>query len=196
MRDLGFLVGELQTAFLQAERTHNAQAPDDRNWVAIQALELLAQTIRSVAARLAPHVSFALNTTAIPRVVLKSSGWDQAIQNVLKKVIEPATDAVGSEVTYPRLGPISRVGLITEAAMTAFARPGDGQCPVPEHVAPLWRNVVLTAFREDVALKPQELTAWFVSSGWDEPAAGELARQFYGDIALLAEHEEAERQPA
>jgi hypothetical protein len=119
-----------------------------------------------------------------------------SIQRVLMEVIEPATNAVGAEVCYPLLGPISRVGLKTETAMAAFARSGDGQWPVPEHVAPLWRAFVLTAFREDVALKPQELTAWFVSSGWDEPAAGELARRFYGDIALLAEHEEAERQPA
>ena len=74
-----------------------------------------------------------------------------AIQHVLKEVIEPATDAVGSEVSYPRLGPISRVGLKTEAAMTAFARSGDGQWPIAEHVAPLWRAFVLTAFREDVA---------------------------------------------
>jgi hypothetical protein len=152
-----------------------------------------------------PQILLCLNRASDRRIrggtydmdpVAKLTDLASAIQNVLKEVIEPATDAVGSEVTYPRLGPISRVGLKTEAAMTAFARSGDGQWPVPEHVAPLWRNVVLTAFREDVALKPQELTAWFVSSGWDEPAAGELARQFYGDIALLAEHEEAERQPA
>lgn len=119
-----------------------------------------------------------------------------AIQHVLKEVIEPATAAVGLEASYPRLGPISRLGPKTEAAMTAFAESGDGQWPIPEHVAPLWRAFVQTAFREDVALKPQELTAWFLSSGWDEPAAGELTHRFYADMALLAEYEEAGRQPA
>jgi hypothetical protein len=118
------------------------------------------------------------------------------IQHVLMEVIEPAAEVAGTEVSYPRLGPISRVGLKTEAAMTAFVESGDGRWPIPEHVALLWRALVLTAFHEDVAIKPQELTGWFVSSGWDEPAAGELARRFYAEIALLAEHEEAERQPA
>jgi DNA polymerase V len=42
-----------------AERTGNAQAPDDRNWLKIQALELRVQTIRSVSARFALHVLFA-----------------------------------------------------------------------------------------------------------------------------------------
>jgi hypothetical protein len=39
-----------------AERTGNAQAPDDRNWLRIQALELRVQTIRSVSARFTLHV--------------------------------------------------------------------------------------------------------------------------------------------
>ena len=39
----------------------------------------------------------------------------------------------------------------------------------------------LTAFREDVALKPEELTAWFAASGWDEQAATELTNRFYAD---------------
>ena len=38
-------------------------------------------------------------------------------------------------------------------------------------VGAIWRNFVLTAFRDDAALKPEELTAWFVASGWDELAA-------------------------
>ena len=50
-----------------AERTHNAHAPDDRNWLVTQALELLAQTIRSVAARFEPHVSFACPGSALGR---------------------------------------------------------------------------------------------------------------------------------
>ncbi len=152
-----------------------------------------------------PRISLCLNRTTDRRI--RGGTYDfhpgatladlaSAIQHVLKEVIEPAATAVGSEVFYPRLGPISHVGLKTEAAMTALAKSGDGQWPIPEQVAPLWRAFVLNAFREDVALKPQELNAWFVASGWDEPAAGELTRRFYSDIALLAEHEEAERQPA
>jgi hypothetical protein len=39
-----------------AERTGNAQAPDDRNWLKIQVLELRVQTIRSVSARFTLHV--------------------------------------------------------------------------------------------------------------------------------------------
>ncbi len=57
-------------------------------------------------------------------------------------------------------------------------------------------RLILTAFREDVALKPEELTAWFVDSGWDGQAATELTNRFYADAALVAEYQEAERQPA
>jgi hypothetical protein len=117
-------------------------------------------------------------------------------QRILAEVIEPAAAAVGLEVAYPRLGPISRVGPNTEATLRAFAEAGDGQWPIPEHAEPLWRTFVLAAFREDVALKPEELTAWFVASGWEEPAASELTNRFYANVALIAEYEEAGRQPA
>jgi len=118
------------------------------------------------------------------------------IQRVLAEVVEPAAAAVGLEVSYPRLGPISRVGPQTEAAMTTLAEASDGQWPIPAHAEPLWRTFVLTAFREEVALKPEELTAWFVASGWDKLAASELANRFYANVALIAEYEEAGRQPA
>lgn len=118
-----------------------------------------------------------------------------AIQYALKEVLEPAASALGLEVSYPRLGPISRVGPRTAAAMTALAEVGDGQWPLPEPLDPVWRNVVVTAFREDVAFKPEELTAWFAASGWDELASGELTKRFYADAALLGEFEDG-RQPA
>ncbi|MCI0460406.1 MAG: hypothetical protein L0Z62_25925 [Gemmataceae bacterium] len=119
-----------------------------------------------------------------------------AIQHALREVIEPAAAAVGLEVTYPRLGPISRVGPTTEAAMRALAEAGDGQWPLPKGAEAHWRAFILTAFRDDVALKPEELTAWFVASGWDEQAATELTNRFYANVALIAEYEEAGRQPA
>ena len=59
-----------------------------------------------------------------------------------------------------------------------------------------WRILVLTAFREDVALKLEELTAWFTASRWDEQAATELTNRFYADVALVSEYEEVERQTA
>ncbi len=118
------------------------------------------------------------------------------IQHILREVLEPGATAVGLKVAYPRLGPISRVGLKTQAAMTALVEAGDGQWPLPQQVEQRWRIFVLTAFREVVALKPEELTAWFAASGWDEQAATELTNRFYADVALISEYEEVERQPA
>ena len=118
------------------------------------------------------------------------------IQHILREVLEPGATAVGLKVAYPRLGPISRVGPKTQAAMTALVEAGDGQWPLPQQLEPRWRIFVLTAFREDIALKPEELTAWFAASGWDEQAATELTNRFYADVALLSEYEEVERQPA
>ena len=119
-----------------------------------------------------------------------------AIQHVLKEVLEPAAAALGLEISYPHLGPISRVGNRTAAAMTALAEAGDGQWPLSDKLEPIWRTFVLTAFRDDAALHPEELTAWFIASGWDERAAAELTRRFYTEAALLGEYEEAGRQPA
>jgi hypothetical protein len=83
------------------------------------------------------------------------------IQHVLGEVLEPAAAAVGLEVSYPHLGPISRVGPIIAAAMRALAEAGDGQWPLPKHVEPYWKSYVSTAFRDDVAISPEQLTAWF-----------------------------------
>ena len=118
------------------------------------------------------------------------------IQLILREVLEPGATAVGLKVAYPRLGPISRVGPKTQAAMTALVEAGDGQWPLPQQVEQRWRIFVLTAFREDVALKPEELTAWFAASGWDEQTATELTNRFYADVALISEYEEVARQPA
>src|SRR5262249_46327589 len=49
------------------------------------------------------------------------------IQYILGEVLEPGATAVGLEVGYPRLGPISRVGPKTQAALTALVEAGDGQ---------------------------------------------------------------------
>jgi hypothetical protein len=118
------------------------------------------------------------------------------IQHVLGEVLEPAAAAVGLEVSYPRLGPISRVGPKTAAAMIALAEAGNGQWPFPKHVEPYWKSYVNTAFRDDVAISPAELTAWFIANGWAEDAADELTKRFYSDVAMLEEYEEAGRQPA
>lgn len=117
-----------------------------------------------------------------------------AIQHALGEVLVPAASALGLEVSYPRLGPISRDGPRTAAAMTAFAEAADGQWPLAETLETLWRSFVVTAVREDVALKPEELTEWFIASGWDESASAELTRRFYAEAALLGEFEEAGRQ--
>ena len=82
--------------------------------------------------------------------------------------------------------------------MTALAEAGEGRWtwPLSEQLERIWRTFVLTAFRDDAALHPEELTAWFTANGWDERAAAELTRQFYTEAALLREYEEAGRQPA
>jgi len=118
------------------------------------------------------------------------------IQHVLREVLEPGATAAGLRVAYPRLGPISRVGPKTQAAMTGLVEAGDGQWPLPQQAEQRWLSFVLTAFREDVALKPEELTAWFTASGWDEQGATELTNRFYADVALISEYEQVERQPA
>jgi hypothetical protein len=79
--------------------------------------------------------------------------------------------------------------------MTTFAEAGDGQWPLPEHVESLWRKLVQTAYRDGVAIQPEELTAWFIASGWTEEAGAELTKRFYRDVSLLEEYEEAGRQP-
>jgi hypothetical protein len=121
-----------------------------------------------------------------------------AIQHILIDVLEPAAAVLGLEISYPHLGPISHVGNRTAATMTALAEFGGGQWPWPlsDQLERIWRAFVLTAFRDDTALHPEELAAWFIASGWDEQAARELTRRFYADAAVLGEYEEAERQPA
>jgi hypothetical protein len=118
------------------------------------------------------------------------------IQRVLGEVLEPAAAETGLEVSYPRFGPISRVGSRTQAAMDELTRAGDGQWPLPDEAEVLWRRFVSTGFREDAAFRPEELHDWFLASGWEEAAASELTGRFYRDVALIDEYEKAGRQPA
>jgi hypothetical protein len=118
------------------------------------------------------------------------------IQRILTEVLEPAAAEVGLDVSYPRLGPISRVSAKTVAAMTALAEVADGQWPLPTDLEPAWRNFVYTAVRDGVAINPVELTEGLVASGWSSDAAALISRRFYSDAASIGESEEAGRQPA
>lgn len=118
------------------------------------------------------------------------------IQHVLGEVLEPAAADAGLQVSYPRVGPISRVGSRTQAAMDELVRAGDGEWPLPEDAEALWRKFVFAACHEDAAFRPEELHDWFLASGWEETAASELTNRFYRDVALIQEYEEAGRQPA
>jgi hypothetical protein len=118
------------------------------------------------------------------------------IQRVLGEVLEPAAAETGLQVSYPRVGPISRVGPRTQAAMDDLARAGDGHWPLPEGAETPWRKFVFTACREDAAFRPEELHDWFLASGWEETAASELMKRFYRDVALIDEYEESGRGPA
>jgi hypothetical protein len=154
-----------------------------------------------------PRVLVCLNRATERRVRGGTYGIDQsasladlasAIQYVLIELLEPAASAVGLKVAYPHLGSISRVGNRTAAAMTALAESADGRWPWSrsDQLERVWRTFVVTALREDAALHPEELTAWFIASGWEGPAAAELTQKFYDEAEFLAEYEEAGRQPA
>jgi hypothetical protein len=118
------------------------------------------------------------------------------VQRVLAEVLEPAAAEVGLEVSYPRLGPISRTGTKTTAFLTAIAEAADGSWPLPDDAESLWKKLILAAAREGVAVNPDELTEWFAASGWTREHAVELAARFYKDAGRVAEYEEAGRQPA
>jgi hypothetical protein len=120
----------------------------------------------------------------------------KAVQQVLGEVLEPAASAAGLQVTYPHLGPISRVGGKTAEAMAALAEISDGQWPLQGKAALAWRTFVQTAYREEVAIKPEELTEWCCASGWSAEASAEMTKQFYADVAQIAEYEEEGRQAA
>jgi hypothetical protein len=156
-----------------------------------------------------PEVMLCLNRTTPKRV--RGSTFDildpllglvdlaHTIQHVLRDVVEAAAIATGLSVSYARLGPISRVGENTARAMTAFAEEADRQLSPTERtekVKSLWQTFIHTAFREDVAINPDELTSWFNASGWNMEASSELSRRFYSEMALLAEFEEAGSEPA
>lgn len=124
------------------------------------------------------------------------AGVAEAVQHALTDVLEPAAAAVGLTVTYPRFGPISRVGPRTIATMSAFAEIADGQWPLSETLETAWRRFVITACRDDVAFDPDELEGWFAANGWDARASADLSKRFFADAAFLSEYEEAEERTA
>ncbi len=124
------------------------------------------------------------------------NGMAGIVQRALTEIVEPAAAAIGLTITYPRLGPISRVGPRTTAIMTGFAESAAGQWPLPKPLEPEWRRFVAGACRDDVAFEPAELKAWFAANGWDDGASAELSRRFFADAELLAAYDEAEERPA
>lgn len=119
-----------------------------------------------------------------------------AIQTVLTEVLEPAAAEVGLEVSYQRLGPTSRMEPRTLAALTDFVETAEGRWPLPPELDPLWAAFVRTAVRNNVAINPSELVAWFAANGWTSQAAEAMRDRFYADAARVLEFEEAGRQPA
>jgi hypothetical protein len=153
-----------------------------------------------------PQVMLCLNRTTDRRVrggtydILEGgpSFIDLAIeiQHVLTEVLEPAAAEVGLEVSYQRLGPISRVEPRTTTAMTAFAEAAEGRWPLTPALEPLWTAFVRTAVQNDVAINPNELIAWFVANGWTTNDAKEMGDRFYTDAARMREYEDTGKQPA
>jgi hypothetical protein len=166
-----------------------------------------------------------LDTRNLPQVVLKLRGWEEgreaarlllaafggeasderecytarlALRDWLLVRNQGETAAVVQRYftfPIPPLGPISRVGLRTAAAMKALAEAAGGQWPLPESAEAAWRRFVIRACREDVALDAEELTRWFIANGWDAHGAAELTKRFGAEAAFLAEYEE-EARPA
>jgi hypothetical protein len=165
--------------------------------------------------------SVCLDTISLPQVVLKLGSWDEAseaaqlllaafggealdeqemlnkrlalIDWLVKRNQNDTAAIIRRYLMFPikPLGLISRVGLRTAAAMKAFTDVAGGQWPSPESAEPAWRHFVITAFHEDVAFEPEELTRWFRTNGWDADAAAELTKRFSAEAAFLAEYEEA-----
>ena len=106
------------------------------------------------------------------------------IQHILKDVLEPAAAALGLEISYPRLGPISRVGNKTEAAMTALAEAGDGQWPLSEQLEPYLADFCSYGFSGRCCTPTGRIDCVVLASGWDEQAATELTSRFYTEAAL------------
>lgn len=115
------------------------------------------------------------------------------IQRVITEVLEPSAAAVGLEISYTHLGPFSRCGIGTKAAMIALAEAGNGQWPLPPALQPLWRKFIITALREDAALHRYELTKWFIANGWNQEDSRALTNRFYADATLLAEFKNEEQ---
>jgi hypothetical protein len=153
-----------------------------------------------------PRVMLALNQTSPRRVrggardVLEGglSFIDLAleIQGVLTEVLEPAATEAGLAVSYVRVGPTSRIERRTMTALTALADAAEGRWPLTPELEPLWTALMHTAVRDDVAINPDELVAWFVANGWTNEVAGEMRIRFFKDAARISELEEAGRQPA
>jgi hypothetical protein len=162
-----------------------------------------------------------LDTTSLPQLVLKLGSWDEAreaaplllgafggeavdeeegrkkrlalIEWLQKRNQDDTVAVIRRYLMFPinPLGLISRVGLRTAAAMKALTDVAGGQWPLPESAETVWRRFVITAFHEDVAFEPEELTRWFRTNGWDADAAAELTKRFGAEAAFLAEYEEA-----
>jgi hypothetical protein len=166
-----------------------------------------------------------LDARNLPQVVLRLKSWDEAPEAaqllltafggeardekecitaridlrdwLLKRNQNDTAEIVKRYFTFPiyPLGQISRVGLQTATAMKAIADAAGGKWPLPESLEPAWRRFVVTAFRDDVAFDPDELTRWFTANGWDAHASAELAKRFFAEATLLGEYEE-EARPA
>lgn len=117
------------------------------------------------------------------------------VAEVMDTILLPSANRCGLKVMAPRLGPRSLVQTRTLAALQSF-------CDLaaeskPDDLAPraeaAWRHFLITAGQEDIAFDIEELTNWFVASGWERVEAERLVERFMREATLLAEYAEAIR---
>ena len=117
----------------------------------------------------------------------------EVVDGAIEKVIIPSANEFGLEVSQPRIGPKSRVPMMTMAALVAFSDIAAGELRLSPTAEKAWQKFLITAGQEDVAFNMDELTNWFIGNGWSSEDTRIVTERFVNDSTLLIEFADAIR---
>jgi hypothetical protein len=118
-----------------------------------------------------------------------SAAWGQ-VMRFLEDGIVPAAQAAGVDFRLPTTAEVFLSELPADARdrLREFSQAAPKLLPLGREDAERWRGFVVTAFRAQAVLDPDQFTDWFIAEGWPKEAAIELTARFFDECLLLSRY--------
>jgi hypothetical protein len=126
---------------------------------------------------------------AAPSAATAAMAWDLVTQ-FLEEGVVPAAQAVGADIRTPTAEEAFLADLFLDVRdrLRRFSKAARKVLPLTREEAELWREFVISAFREKAIIDARLFRNWLVVDGWSPEAAAELDTHFVDHCLLLTQY--------